>query len=381
MPPKLPLTSAKATSASAAPGKGSGDKSGRGGYTASLGKSARATAEGSAPARKENSAVNSAPGHKKRDASAAKKAGGADAKSANTNSSGSGGLSKGIDEYDKLEYIAPLSADDAETRSRQTSAISHIVHGEEDQRPGKKISMKLVASKALGPDVVCRMAAGEVADAVMKLDRVLLDDECIEEIDNLEALGAVKQLHLQRNRLQRICNLESLQHLQLLSLASNDIMDLRNLTCLRTLKALDVGYNLLDEVPACELPQSLRYLTTEGNPLRKMEHAGAWDEVYSMPNLLQHDCQDLPDEEEEDGEQDGEDDQEADSDKMEGREQSTEVGSEGISRGELMDIVVELGRKRMEAAAKVFEDSMAVLRDTRTSIVEAQRQQLAQVTS
>ena len=32
-------------------------------------------------------------------------------------------------------------------------------------------------------------------------------------------------------------------------------------------------------------------------------------------------------------------------------------------------------------AAKVFEDSMAVLRDTRTSIVEAQRQQLAQVTS
>ena len=99
-----------------------------------------------------------------------------------------------------------------------------------------------------------------------------------------------------------------------------------------------------------------------------------------MPNLLQHDCQDLPDEEEEeDGEQDGEDDQEADSDKMEGREQSTEVGSEGISRGELMDIVVELGRKRMEAAAKVFEDSMAVLRDTRTSIVEAQRQQLAQV--
>ena len=383
MPPKPPLTSAKATSVSAAPGKGGGDKSGRGGYTASLGKSARATAEGSAPARKENSAVNSAPGDKKRDATAAKKAGGADAKSAKTNSSSSGGVSKGIDEYDKLEYIAPLSADDAESRSRQTSAISHIVHGEEDQRPGKKISMKLVASKALGPDVVSRMAAGEVADAVMKLDRVLLDDECIEEIDNLEALGAVKQLHLQRNRLQRICNLESLQHLQLLSLASNDIMDLRNLTCLGTLKALDVGYNLLDEVPACELPQSLRYLTTEGNPLRKMEHAGAWDEVYLMPNLLQHDCQDLPDEEdeEEDEEQDGEDDQEVDSDKVEGTEQSAEVGSEGISRGELMDIVVELGRKRMEAAAKVFEDSMAVLRDTRTSIVEAQRQQLAQVTS
>ena len=100
--------------------------------------------------------------------------------------------------------------------------------------------MKLVATKALGQDVVSGMSADDIADAVMKLDKVLLDDECIEEIDNLEALGAVTQLHLQRNRLQEMCNLESLQHLQLLSLASNDIMDIRNLTCLRTLKAFDI---------------------------------------------------------------------------------------------------------------------------------------------
>jgi Leucine-rich repeat (LRR) protein len=108
--------------------------------------------------------------------------------------------------------------------------------------------MKLVATKAFGKDVVAGMTAADIAEAVMNLERVVLDDECIEEIDNLEPLGAIKQLHLQRNRLESICNLESLQHLQLLSLASNDIMDLRNLTCLCTLKALDVGYNLLDEV-------------------------------------------------------------------------------------------------------------------------------------
>jgi hypothetical protein len=108
--------------------------------------------------------------------------------------------------------------------------------------------MKLVATKALGADMVAAMNADQIADAVVKLEKVRLDDECIEEIENLEGLGTVTQLQLQRNRLQSICNLESLQHLQLLSLASNDIMDLRNLTCLVALKALDVGYNLLDEV-------------------------------------------------------------------------------------------------------------------------------------
>ena len=108
---------------------------------------------------------------------------------------------------------------------------------------------------------MAKMNSDQIADAVMKIDKVLLDDECIAEIDNLEALGAVTHLHLQRNRLQSIGNLESLQHLQLLSLASNDIMDLRNLTCLCTLKALDIGYNLLDEVsfppPALSSPPSL----------------------------------------------------------------------------------------------------------------------------
>ena len=118
------------------------------------------------------------------------------------------------------------------------------------RRPGRKISMKLVASKALGEEVVARMKADEIAEAVMKLSKVHLEDECIEEIDNLEALGTVTHLYLQRNRLEDIRNLESLQHLQLLSLASNDIMDLRNLTCLVNLKAFDISYNLLDEVLA-----------------------------------------------------------------------------------------------------------------------------------
>jgi hypothetical protein len=131
------------------------------------------------------------------------------------------------------------------------------------RRPSKKISMRLVATKALGEDVVAAMTADQIADAVVKLDKVRLDDECIDEIDNLEGLVAVTQLQLQRNRLQTICNLESLQHLQLLSLASNDIMDLRNLTCLVTLKALDVSYNLLDEVDllclGCPCPANLTY--------------------------------------------------------------------------------------------------------------------------
>ena len=39
-------------------------------------------------------------------------------------------------------------------------------------RPGKKISMKLVATRSLGDQGVAGMTADEIADAVMKLDKV-----------------------------------------------------------------------------------------------------------------------------------------------------------------------------------------------------------------
>lgn len=45
-------------------------------------------------------------------------------------------------------------------------------HTHSKSRPGKKISMKLVAKRSLGDQGVAGMTADEIADAVMKLDKV-----------------------------------------------------------------------------------------------------------------------------------------------------------------------------------------------------------------
>ncbi len=64
-----------------------------------------------------------------------------------------------------------------------------------------------------------KMSFEEVADAVLELKYIRLDDERISEIDNMEALGPnVTHLYLQRNRIRKIENLESLQRLQAPSL-------------------------------------------------------------------------------------------------------------------------------------------------------------------
>jgi hypothetical protein len=132
------------------------------------------------------------------------------------------------------------------------------------------------------------------------------------------------------------------------------------------------------------------YLTTEGNPLRKMEEAGAWDAVYDLPNLRQHDCEDLY----EDGEEEEEEEKEAEEAGAAGAVGGDRVNALDTSRGdaggemdeagaevaggsaaaieaeELLDIVHEMGRRRLAAAAKVFEDSMALLRDNRARVLQ-----------
>jgi hypothetical protein len=117
-----------------------------------------------------------------------------------------------------------------------------------------------------------------------------------------------------------------------------------------------------------------------------MEVDGAWDQVYALPNLLQHDCRDIYDEEEEGEEEEEEEEEDGDCGDDEGGstrgkqggeqgeqgggEQGWDDGTAHIAPAELMDLVAELGRKRLEAAAKVFEDSMALLRENRCRVVE-----------
>jgi hypothetical protein len=55
-------------------------------------------------------------------------------------------------------------------------------------RPGKKISMKLVATRSLGDQGVAGMTADEIADAVMKLDKVCTLS-CLPEFVTLSQTG------------------------------------------------------------------------------------------------------------------------------------------------------------------------------------------------
>jgi hypothetical protein len=81
--------------------------------------------------------------------------------------------------------------------------------------PDQKLSVNLIATRGIDPKAMSKMSATEIADAVLDLKHVRLDDERIAEIDNMEALGPnVTHLYLQRNRITKIENLESLQRLQ-----------------------------------------------------------------------------------------------------------------------------------------------------------------------
>lgn len=115
------------------------------------------------------------------------------------------------------------------------------------------------------------LSADEVADKVLSLTHVHLEEEGIDEIDNLEMLGVgVTNLYLHRNLITKIENLESMRNLVLLSLASNKITVVENLESLSCLKALDLGYNLIECIRPGDIPPSVLYLTTDGNPLSHM---------------------------------------------------------------------------------------------------------------
>ena len=103
-----------------------------------------------------------------------------------------------------------------------------------------------------------------------------------------------------------------------------------------------------------------------------MDAPGSWDEVYALPNLRQHDCQDIPEDDDEDDEkEDGEGSGCSRGGEEDGGDAAGQEGdSNGIGGEELLQMVTELGHRRLEAAAKVFEDSMAVLRDNRNRVVE-----------
>ncbi|EKX53289.1 hypothetical protein GUITHDRAFT_100994 [Guillardia theta CCMP2712] len=282
-----------------------------------------------------------------------------------------------VEEQQAIVESAPADSEVACTKTRRMGR--DLLMEEETEVSPTRITIKLIALRCIGEDRIAAMKPDELAEAVLKLTHIRLEAENIAQIENLEALGRVTHLYLQENRITKIEHLESLHHLQLLSLASNDIMDIENLTCLRSLKALDIGYNLLDEVPPGELPSSLLFLTTDGNPLRKMDD-GAWGRVYkSLPNLRQHDCKDVVVDEDTD---------EGDGESAEEEEEEEEVGagadggspSAAAGRASMRDFdhfdrdfvaqIKDFEYQRIQQAQMFFEMSMEGLRERRRRMME-----------
>lgn len=120
------------------------------------------------------------------------------------------------DEDDEDDEDDELDEDDDDKFEEED--VSNDLKSRPDRRkdlPDQPLSVKLIATRGIGPEAMSTMSATEIADTVLDLKHIRLDDERIAEIDNMEALGPnVTHLYLQRNRITKIENLESLQRLQ-----------------------------------------------------------------------------------------------------------------------------------------------------------------------
>ena len=73
---------------------------------------------------------------------------------------------------------------------------------------------------------------------------------------------------------------------KLLCLASNRIVKVENIGNLASLRALDIGHNLIDRLLPEELPSSLLFLTTDGNPFRLMVRRESRPDVLCTHTVL-----------------------------------------------------------------------------------------------
>lgn len=157
----------------------------------------------------------------------------------------------------------------------------------ENEKKTKKISLKLIESRNLTPELINK-AQVKLEDkaaptdysldldsnvdlkarALFNLTHVHLDREQIDEIDNLAVYLGPKltNLYLQYNQIKRVQNLESLTNLKFLCLANNQIEKVENLLLLTRLQVLDLSANLIDHLDVNELPVSLSFLDLRENP-------------------------------------------------------------------------------------------------------------------
>ena len=160
---------------------------------------------------------------------------------------------------------------------------------------GATASVKPEAEAADAPP----STADDIAEQVLALTRVRLDNCSITHIDNLECLGRVTHLSLDDNSITELENLDCLPHLRTLSVARNRIRVLGGLSTLHSLLLLDVSHNMIAAIDASAIPRSVTLLSLFGNPIASM--ADYRQHVEGMlPQLKQLDGRPVGDDESDD---------------------------------------------------------------------------------
>lgn len=104
------------------------------------------------------------------------------------------------------------------------------------------------------------------------LTKLCLDNNCIQEIVNLDHLVNLRWLDLSFNKISVIDGLSKLAKLEDLSLYSNRVSEIKGLECCQNLQCLSLGSNAIesiDQVTRLRQLKSLRMLTLKGNPIYK----------------------------------------------------------------------------------------------------------------
>ncbi|KAH8060231.1 hypothetical protein JL722_5197 [Aureococcus anophagefferens] len=125
------------------------------------------------------------------------------------------------------------------------------------------------ASQKLTLGLICRTLGVEDVDAILALKALHLDGLRIDRVGNLEAFaGTLRELHLQRNRIAFVDG-EALAglapSLAVLNLSRNGLREAPDLREFRALRVLDLSGNALEAVPVSLPGASLTVLDLRGN--------------------------------------------------------------------------------------------------------------------
>jgi len=127
------------------------------------------------------------------------------------------------------------------------------------------LTFEQIRTRNLPPELLEGGDADAITKALFSLKHVMVDGMNITELENLELMGEMSHVYLQRNKLKRLGGLQFNKKLRFVSLADNEIEEVENVECLTDVIFLDLSNNKITKIT--DLPDNLRVLKLRGNPV------------------------------------------------------------------------------------------------------------------